>query len=78
MEFEGTPVPANEKVVVNHVKTNQNLAVEEKQCIRTPFGREYEISAHSFKDSHKAEMDVNHWIIATGPSGDEICPPTEA
>ncbi len=33
---------------------------------RTPFGREYEIVAYTDLDSHRAEKDVNHWIIQTG------------
>ncbi len=33
-------------------------------CVfRTPFGKEYELSAHTFLDSHKAERDNNHWLF---------------
>ncbi len=40
-------------------------------CIfRTSFGKEYEIVAHTYLDSHKAEKDVNHWLIKTGHPGD--------
>ncbi len=30
---------------------------------RTPFGKECELSAHTFLDSHKAEQDNNHWLF---------------
>lgn len=33
-------------------------------CVfRTPFGKECELSAHTFLDSHKAEQDNNHWLF---------------
>jgi len=42
---------------------------------RTPVGtREFEISAHTYLDSHRAEMDINHWMIVMGVPGDEIYP----
>lgn len=35
-------------------------------CVyRTPFGKEYELTAHTFLDSHKAEQDNNHWLFVT-------------
>lgn len=35
-------------------------------CVfRTPFGKEYELTAHTFLDSHKAERDNNHWLFFT-------------
>uniref|UniRef100_A0A4W5JUC2 Uncharacterized protein n=1 Tax=Hucho hucho TaxID=62062 RepID=A0A4W5JUC2_9TELE len=32
---------------------------------RTPYGKEYEVTAHTFLDSHKAERDINHWLLLT-------------
>lgn len=32
---------------------------------RTQFGKEYELTAHTFLDSHKAEQDNNHWLFVT-------------
>ena len=29
-------------------------------------GFEYEVTAHTYLDSHKAEMECNHWILKTG------------
>ncbi|KAL3866700.1 hypothetical protein ACJMK2_043981 [Sinanodonta woodiana] len=75
MEYEGIPVPANERVIINHRKTNQNLAVEDEFTIRTPFGsREYEITSHTYLDSHRAEKEVNHWMIIMGVPGDPVYP----
>ncbi|OWF53296.1 cilia- and flagella-associated protein 161-like [Mizuhopecten yessoensis] len=75
MENEDIPVPANSIVIISHMKTNQDLAVEESFLTRTPFGhREYEISANTYLDSHKAEKDVNRWMLVMGVPGDEICP----
>ena len=58
--------------------TNQDLCVEEEICQRTSFGtREYELSAHTMFDSHKAEKENNHWMIVMGAPGDEIYPVLE-
>lgn len=74
-EYEGVPVPANDKIIFNHIKTNQDLCVEEAVCARTPFGnREYEITAHTYLDSHRAEMEQNHWMIVMGMPGDDVYP----
>ncbi|CAL8355589.1 unnamed protein product [Lota lota] len=69
LEYEGLPVPANVEVLIIHCKTNQALAVLGDQVIWTAFGREYEVTAHTFLDSHKAETDSNHWLIATSDPG---------
>lgn len=40
---------------------------------RTAYGKEYEVTAHTFLDSHKSEQDVNHWIICTSdPAGSKL------
>lgn len=66
MESEGLPVPANQRIIFNHCKSNEDLCVVSGMSVRTPFGREYEVVAHTDLDSHRAEKDVNHWIIKTG------------
>ncbi|XP_072167592.1 cilia- and flagella-associated protein 161-like [Diadema setosum] len=66
MESEGLPVPANQRIVFNHCKTNEDLCVLSNMTVRTPFGREYEVVAYTDLDSHRAEKDVNHWLIKTG------------
>ena len=40
------------------------------QTFRTAFGREYEVVAYTDLDSHKAEKDVNHWLLKTGHPGE--------
>lgn len=40
---------------------------------RTTYGKEYEVTAHTFLDSHKAEQDENHWIMCTSdPAGSKL------
>ncbi|XP_072420904.1 cilia- and flagella-associated protein 161 [Chiloscyllium punctatum] len=69
LEYDGYPVQANVKVLINHVRTNQALAALQKFSFWTAFGREYEITANTFYDSHRAEEDLNHWVIVTGDPG---------
>ncbi|CAH1795952.1 unnamed protein product [Owenia fusiformis] len=73
MEYEGAPVPANEPIIINHVKTNQDIAIEQDFTVRSPFGREYEVSANTYLDSHKAEMEVNHFMLVLGAPGSDVC-----
>ncbi|XP_029010541.1 cilia- and flagella-associated protein 161 [Betta splendens] len=73
LENEGLPVPANQKVLIKHCKTNQALAVLGDQVLWTTYGKEYEVTAHTFLDSHKAEQDTNHWMLCTSdPAGDSL------
>lgn len=76
-EYEGVPVLANEKIIFNHVVTNQDLCCEEEISTRTSFGtREYEITANTMLDSHRAEKEQNHWMIVMGVPGDPVYPVT--
>ncbi|KAK7491793.1 hypothetical protein BaRGS_00017049 [Batillaria attramentaria] len=77
MEYEYEPVEANQELIFVHCKTNQCLAVEQDFRHRTPFGGEYEISAHTFLDSHKAEEDRNHFMIVEGVPGSSVEPVPE-
>ncbi|XP_062316648.1 cilia- and flagella-associated protein 161 isoform X2 [Osmerus eperlanus] len=73
LEHEGLPVPANAKVMISHCKTNHALAVLGDHILWTPYGREYEVAAQTFLDSHKAERDVNHWLLVTSdPAGEGL------
>ncbi|RVE71900.1 hypothetical protein OJAV_G00056290 [Oryzias javanicus] len=73
LEHEGLPVPANVKVLIVHCKTNQALAVLGDQVLRTTFGKEYEVTAHTFLDSHKLEEENNHWVLCTSdPAGNGL------
>ncbi|XP_075894116.1 cilia- and flagella-associated protein 161 isoform X2 [Nelusetta ayraudi] len=62
-ENEGCPVPANVKVLIVHCRTNQALAALSNHVLWTLFGNEYEVTAHTFLDSHKAEEVQNHWLV---------------
>ncbi|XP_014662377.1 PREDICTED: uncharacterized protein C15orf26 homolog [Priapulus caudatus] len=66
LETEGKPVKAGENVIITHVQTNQNLAMEENGKLMTMFGLECEISSHNYLDCHKAELSQNHWLFLTG------------
>ena len=61
MECEGSEIPANEKILIIHMKTNKALAVVTDMNKSSRF----EIVANTFLDSHKAEEDVNHWQFIT-------------
>uniref|UniRef100_A0A8C5M2D9 Cilia and flagella associated protein 161 n=1 Tax=Leptobrachium leishanense TaxID=445787 RepID=A0A8C5M2D9_9ANUR len=71
MEHEGLPVRANSKLLILHSKTSQCLAALRKYTIWTMFGKEQEITTHTFLNAHKVEENENHWIIVTGNPGDE-------
>ncbi|XP_028630598.1 cilia- and flagella-associated protein 161 [Grammomys surdaster] len=66
LEYEGFPVRANEKVVIYHRHTNRALAVHRNLFLRTYFGKEVEVAAHTHLDSHKVEKPKNHWMLVTG------------
>ncbi|XP_058607525.1 cilia- and flagella-associated protein 161 isoform X2 [Onychostoma macrolepis] len=71
LENEGYPVQVNSKVLISHCKTNQCLAALGNHILWTPFGKEYELSAHTFLDSHKAERDNNHWLFFMAHSANQ-------
>ncbi|KAK9890680.1 hypothetical protein WA026_012032 [Henosepilachna vigintioctopunctata] len=61
-DHEGSFVRANDRVVIQHVPTGRNLAVE-SSMVPTFFGSEYKISCHTFRDTHKMETNENIWKI---------------
>ncbi|KAK2848450.1 hypothetical protein Q7C36_010132 [Tachysurus vachellii] len=65
LENEGFPVQVNTKLLLSHCKTNQCLAALPEHTLWTMFGKESEITAHTFLDSHKAEKECNHWMFMT-------------
>lgn len=71
LEYEGYPVRANEKLVIYHRHTNRALAVHRHLSLRTYFGKEVEVAAHTHQDSHRAEKPKNHWILLTGNPRDK-------
>ncbi|XP_071964106.1 cilia- and flagella-associated protein 161-like [Antedon mediterranea] len=74
METEGLPVQANQKIIFNHCKTNQDLCVISNKIVRTAFGVDYEAVAYTDLDSHKAEKPNNHWIMVTGSPSEPRTP----
>lgn len=66
LEYEGLPVRANEKLVLCHRHTNRALAAHRHLPLRTYFGKEVEVAAHTHLDSHRVEKPKNHWMLVTG------------
>lgn len=65
MEMEGQYVPINTDVIINHIYTNQHLALEPDYIVRTVFGVEKEISGHSHTDQYRVEEPPNYWQFMT-------------
>ncbi|XP_007943362.1 cilia- and flagella-associated protein 161 [Orycteropus afer afer] len=57
---------ANKKILINHCHTNRGLAVHRHLFLSTYFGKEVEVAAHTYLDSHKVEKPKNHWMLVTG------------
>ncbi|XP_054551444.1 cilia- and flagella-associated protein 161 isoform X2 [Talpa occidentalis] len=66
LEQEGTPVPANTRLLLSHRHTNRALAVHRHLLLRTCFGKEAEVVAHTHLDAHRVEKPHNHWLLVTG------------
>nr|KAF6399145.1 cilia and flagella associated protein 161 [Molossus molossus] len=66
LEYEGCPVPANASVLINHCHTNRALAAHRHLFLRTYFGKEVEVAAHTHLDVHRVEKPRNHWMLVTG------------
>ncbi|XP_050538196.1 cilia- and flagella-associated protein 161-like isoform X1 [Daktulosphaira vitifoliae] len=65
MEAEGLPIPNGTCVLLNHSSTNQNVAVETKFLLDTFFGKEYEVTAHSYKGIRGCDKPENLWQFIT-------------
>ncbi|XP_008057563.1 cilia- and flagella-associated protein 161 [Carlito syrichta] len=66
LEHEGLPIPANTKILINHCHTNRGLAAHRHLFLSTYFGKEAEVVAHTYLDSHRVEKPKNHWMLVTG------------
>ncbi|KAI5764896.1 CFAP161-like protein [Gulo gulo luscus] len=66
LEYEGFPVPANAKIILNHSQTNRGLAAHRHLFLSGRFGKEVEVAAHTHLDSHRVEKPRNHWMLVTG------------
>ncbi|KAG5446391.1 Cilia- and flagella-associated protein 161 [Clonorchis sinensis] len=65
-EKEGRLVKMGDKILIRHIRTNKPLALEPKFPIRTISGRDIQVSANAYYDSHRAERDVNIWTLSRG------------
>uniref|UniRef100_A0A8C6F3J7 Cilia and flagella associated protein 161 n=1 Tax=Monodon monoceros TaxID=40151 RepID=A0A8C6F3J7_MONMO len=66
LEYEGFPVLANAKLLINHCHTNRGLVAHRHLFLSTYFGKEAEVAAHTYLDSHRVEKPKNHWMLVTG------------
>ncbi|XP_047653005.1 cilia- and flagella-associated protein 161 [Phacochoerus africanus] len=66
LEYEGFPIPANAKILINHCHTNRGLVAHRHLFLSTYFGKEAEVAAHTYLDSHRVEKPKNHWMLVTG------------
>ncbi|KAM9586334.1 cilia- and flagella-associated protein 161 [Trichechus inunguis] len=66
LEYEGLPIAANAKILINHCHTNRGLVAHRHLFISTYFGKEVEVAAHTHLDSHRVEKPKNHWMLVTG------------
>ncbi|XP_020010144.2 cilia- and flagella-associated protein 161 [Castor canadensis] len=66
LEFEGFPIPANEKIIIYHRYTNRGLAAHRHLLLRTYFGKEAEVAAHTHLDPRRVEKPKNYWMLVTG------------
>ena len=49
---------------------NKTFKISSFLHIRTTFGRESEVVAHTFLNSHKAEKKENHWVVISYAGGE--------
>uniref|UniRef100_A0A8C9B3J8 Cilia and flagella associated protein 161 n=1 Tax=Phocoena sinus TaxID=42100 RepID=A0A8C9B3J8_PHOSS len=69
LEYEGFPVLANAKLLINHCHTNRGLVAHRHLFLSTYFGKEAEVAVHTYLDSHRVEKPKNHWMLVTGNPG---------
>jgi Ca2+-binding EF-hand superfamily protein len=70
---QGTVVPANAVLVINHCATNQLLSSDNKS-VKNSFGVENEVCCHRFTDKHTKHNnqeveECNLWALVTAPTG---------
>ncbi|KAG8516425.1 Cilia- and flagella-associated protein 161, partial [Galemys pyrenaicus] len=66
LEQEGAPVPAGARLLLRHRHSGRALAVHRHLLLRTYFGREAEVAAHTHLDARRVEKPQNHWLLVTG------------
>lgn len=63
LETEGETVPANSVVLINHCRTNHNLACLSQFSYKTAFGLEHEVTAHTHYTQYKTIDTHNQWVL---------------
>ena len=63
LETEGEPVPSNSIVLINHCRTNHNLACLSQFSYKTAFGLEHEVTAHTHYIQYKTIDTHNQWVV---------------
>ncbi|XP_069867595.1 cilia- and flagella-associated protein 161 isoform X2 [Dipodomys merriami] len=71
LEYEGSPVHANKKLVLYHRYTNRALVAHRNLFLRTYFGKEVEVAAHTYLDSQRVEKPKNVWLLVTASPRDD-------
>eukprot|EP00998_Keelungia_sp_KM082_P006491 NODE_2737_length_1001_cov_370.804348_g2717_i0.p1 GENE.NODE_2737_length_1001_cov_370.804348_g2717_i0~~NODE_2737_length_1001_cov_370.804348_g2717_i0.p1 ORF type:complete len:263 (+),score=37.61 NODE_2737_length_1001_cov_370.804348_g2717_i0:88-876(+) len=74
MEMEGTPVKANQLVMLHHCQTNTPLASDKEKKYINDFGAECEVCCHKWPTSKTKlaatsgpELPQNRWAFITAP-----------
>lgn len=64
-ETLGTPFPPNERIIIQHTASGQNLAVEPNKWMATFFRPECAVSVNTYRDTHRMETEENMWKIVS-------------
>ncbi|CAH1965839.1 unnamed protein product [Acanthoscelides obtectus] len=65
-----TTVKPDTTVIIQHVASGQNLAVEPHSLIPKFFGTECLVTCCTYRDSHKMETAENFWSVVSRPISD--------
>ncbi|CAF0833383.1 unnamed protein product [Adineta ricciae] len=68
LEFEGSEVKIDDKVVLAHAPTNKCLSVNGEHSNRSPYGREYELLCELSTGSHASYKSPILWKFQTQPA----------
>uniref|UniRef100_A0A8P0P7F5 Cilia and flagella associated protein 161 n=1 Tax=Canis lupus familiaris TaxID=9615 RepID=A0A8P0P7F5_CANLF len=70
LEYEGYPIPANAKVIINHCHTNRGLAAHRHLFLSTYFGKEAEVAGpHPLSSGPSGKQDRRGSCLVSGENG---------
>nr|CAH7729317.1 unnamed protein product [Callosobruchus chinensis] len=69
-ETMDTAVIPDTTVIIQHVASGQNLAVEPQSLIPKFYGTECLVTCHTYRDTHKMESVENFWSVVSRPISD--------